>query len=139
MNAVAKPVTGVKPSSTDAFLAKFDEAELASVRHLYEQARDLGTAGGAVSAQVLLGLYNGERFPFDLTELRRLDRVVLQAALTTIAMDARWCRAEVHVVLMAIVRDPLMQWQFERWAYSLGLKGSATQKQIAALRERLAR
>jgi hypothetical protein len=42
-----------------------------------------------VVAKVLLGLFNGRRFPFDLTELRRLDDSVLADCLALMRMDAR--------------------------------------------------
>lgn len=55
-----------------------------------------GTSGARACAGVLLGLYNGSRFPFDLTELRLLDGHLLAAALEVIAGDARQCKMEVH-------------------------------------------
>ena len=47
-----------------------------------------GTSGARAAAGVLLGLYNGERFPFDLTELRVLDPKHLAAAMEVIGADA---------------------------------------------------
>lgn len=58
-----------------------------------------GTSGARASAGVLLGLYNGSRFPFDLTELRVLDGENLEAALAVIRSDAAHCQMEVHVWL----------------------------------------
>lgn len=55
-----------------------------------------GTSGARVAAGVLLGLYNGDRFPFDLTELRALDRHNLDCALAVIGSDAGHCQMEVH-------------------------------------------
>lgn len=55
-----------------------------------------GTSGARAAAGVLLGLYNGSRFPFDLTELRVLDTPICQAALTVIHGDAERCQREVH-------------------------------------------
>ena len=59
----------------------------------------MGTSGARVAAGVLLGLYNGDRFPFDLTELRALDRENLGAALDVIAVDAAGPALEVHRML----------------------------------------
>ena len=56
----------------------------------------IGTSGARAAAGVLLGLYNGNRFPLDLTELRCLDDGLRQAALAVIEADARRCQMEVH-------------------------------------------
>jgi hypothetical protein len=56
----------------------------------------IGTSGARVCAGVLLGLYNGDRFPLDLTELRLLDDELLQAAMEVIHSDAERCQREVH-------------------------------------------
>lgn len=55
-----------------------------------------GTSGARVCASVLLGLYNGARFPMDLTDLRLLDGALLGHALAVIANDATRCQREVH-------------------------------------------
>jgi len=44
----------------------------------------------------LLGLYNGERFPFDLTNLRAIDGALQDDCLAVLEMDAKACRQEVH-------------------------------------------
>lgn len=56
----------------------------------------IGTSGARAAAGVLLGLYNGQRFPLDLTELRVLDAGLLEAALAVIGADASRCQMEVH-------------------------------------------
>jgi len=38
-------------------------------------------------AAFLLGLYNGRRFPFDLTDLRGLDRAIFDDCMTVLRMD----------------------------------------------------
>ena len=58
-----------------------------------------GTSGARAAAGVLLGLYNGDRFPFDLTELRVLDPKLLAVAIDVIAEDAARCEMEVHRIL----------------------------------------
>ncbi len=47
-------------------------------------------------AAFLLGLYNGARFPFDLTDLRCIDRELYEHCMAVLHMDARVCRQEVH-------------------------------------------
>ena len=44
----------------------------------------------------LLGLYNGTRFPFDLTNLRSLDDELFVDCMAVLQMDARACQREVH-------------------------------------------
>ena len=70
------------------------EAGEAALKRLLPIAqRDTGQSG--VVACFLLGLYNGERFPFDLTELRRLDRKIFEDCLAVLRMD--WSpEKEVH-------------------------------------------
>lgn len=46
-------------------------------------------------AAFLLGLYNGTRFPFDLTDLRSIDHAIFQDCLAVLRMDANPQR-EVH-------------------------------------------
>lgn len=111
-------------------LAQFSEEELAALEGLYATAKRLwDTGGGGTCARVLLGCYNGTRFPFDLTDLRRLDDSNLSKVLTVLRMDAR-CRAEVHVILGHMLSDRMVQAQFERWAFDLGLKGRAKKADV---------
>jgi len=49
-----------------------------------------------VVGRFLLGLYNGDRFPFDLTDLRRLDDPIFEDCMHVLRMDARACEREVH-------------------------------------------
>lgn len=46
-------------------------------------------------ASLLLGCYNGTRFPFDLTNLRSLDYTLMEDCLAVLRMDAN-CYQEVH-------------------------------------------
>ncbi len=48
---------------------------------------------------LLLGLYNGNRFPFDLTELRAIDDSLFEDYLAVLRMDARVTRKEIHEYL----------------------------------------
>lgn len=55
--------------------------------------RDTGQS--ARVARLLLGCYNGSRFPFDLTNLRSLDYSLLEDCLAVLRMDANLYQ-EVH-------------------------------------------
>lgn len=48
-------------------------------------------------AHFLLGLYNGQRFPFDLTDLRAVDDELFEDCMAVLRMDARVTRQEVHL------------------------------------------
>jgi hypothetical protein len=114
-------------------LAYFTEAQLAALRRLYElPKRHSGTSGGNAAAKLLLGLYNGRRFPFDLTDLRCFDMVNFEAAITVLRMDAPSCKAEVHTVLDAIYADGLSTGaEFEHWAFNLRLKGRCKKEYLS--------
>jgi len=61
------------------------EGEAALRRLLPIAQSDTGQSG--VIARFLLGLFNGDRFAFDLTEFRRLDRALFDDCLTVLRMD----------------------------------------------------
>jgi len=66
-----------------------------SLRHLFKVAQ--GDSGQCrYIAQFLLGLYNGMRFPFDLTTLRGLDDDLFEHCMKVLRMDARDTKQEVH-------------------------------------------
>lgn len=53
--------------------------------------------GQAVTVRLfLLGLYNGHRFPFDLTNFRGLDGDLFTACMDVLNMDARVTVQEIH-------------------------------------------
>ena len=79
-----------------------------------------GTSGARAAAGVLLGLYNGGRFPFDLTDLRVLDGEHLKAALEVIACDATRCQMEVHDWLNQLSGRTDFGQRFERLAHEFG-------------------
>lgn len=125
-------------NAVSPLLSRFSSEELQALNGLYTTAKRLwDTGGGGACARVLLGCYNGDRFPFDLTDLRRLDEGNLHNVLTVLRMDAR-CRAEVHVILGELLQDRMVQPLFERWAYDLGLKGRAKKAQVEDLWRRAA-
>lgn len=123
-------------TAASPLLSRFSSEELQALNDLYTTAKRLwDTGGGGACARVLLGCYNGDRFPFDLTDLRRLDGTNLNNVLTVLRMDAR-CRAEVHVILRELLQDRMVQPLFERWAYDMGLKGRAKKAQVEDLWQR---
>lgn len=58
----------------------------AALRRLFNVAQgDTGQCGRI--ARFLLGLYNGPRFPFDMTELRGLDHALFADCIAVLRMD----------------------------------------------------
>lgn len=106
-----------------ATLSHYTQDQQDAALHLYHLVKcHLGTGGGNAAAKFLLGLYNGRRFPFDLTDLRVFDADNFADAMTVLQMDARrtWC--EIHVLLNAILgADANTGAEFEHWAYNLKL------------------
>lgn len=73
---------------------KIEKEGEAALRRLFEVAqRDSGQS--RVVAKFLLGCYNGDRFPFDLTDFRALDYDLFDDCLSVLKMDVRPKR-EVH-------------------------------------------
>jgi hypothetical protein len=89
--------------------------------------RHVGTSGARVCAAVLLGLYNGARFPMDITDLRILDGKLLAAALDVIAADSRRCEMEVHCWLNRASGHADFSERFEvlAWEYETFKRGRA--------------
>lgn len=96
-----------------------------------------GSHGGAsVCARLLLGLYNDTRFPFPLTNLRRLDEEHLDAALTVLRMDANPAM-EVHEMLNVLFNTRTMGPRFELLAHNWRLRHACTAAEAKELRERI--
>jgi hypothetical protein len=114
--------------------AHYTDKEILAISLLYETAkRMLDTGGGSRCAKLLLGLYNGNRFPFDLTDLRALDNQRLDAAMVVLRMDAQRTYTEVHQLLNAIYDDGRnVGAELEHWAYTLRLRGRAKKEHITA-------
>ncbi len=74
------------------------DSQISALNRLWKIAN--GHSGQCkVVAKFLLGLYNGTRFLFDLTDLRGLDESIFTDCMTVLHMDARNTYAEVHVLL----------------------------------------
>lgn len=85
--------------------------------------RHHGTSGGRAAAGVLLGLYNGTRFPMDLTDLRVLDNNNLRAAMEVMQEDASRCQMEVHEWLNQLTGRRDFGQRFEHLAHEYRRKG----------------
>lgn len=97
-----------------------------------------GSHGGArVCARVLLGCYNGTRFPFDLTDLRLLDAHVLGDVFSVLAMDSS-PQAEVHELLSRVLGASHMGARFELLACDWRLKHKCKKEEEKDFRERVA-
>ena len=68
--------------------------QLAALQRLWEVANKNSGQCKYVAA-FLLGLYNGRRFPFDLTDFRLLDDDIMKDCLLVIEMDSS-PQKEVH-------------------------------------------
>lgn len=86
-----------------------------ALRRLLPVAQRFTNQGERV-ARLLLGCYNGPRFPFDLTNLRSLDYELMDDCLAVLRMDANAFQ-EVHLyfpnggqVFEQLARD----WGFEK-------------------------
>lgn len=77
---------------------KVDQLQAAGIpalHHLLKVAQG-DTGQSRTVAKFLLGLYNDQRFPFPLVDLRRLDDELFEDCMTVLRMDARACQKEVH-------------------------------------------
>lgn len=117
-------------------LANYTQQQQDALLTLFSVAkRHLGCSGGRTAALVLLGLYNGPRFPLDLTELRRLDASNLSAAITVIQMDAARTHAEVNDILNALLGVNWVGSQLELWAHQLRLPKRCKKEALPSLQE----
>lgn len=72
-----------------------EEAGFEALQRLYAVA--IGPTGQCRHvAGFLLSLYNGQRFPFDPTDLRALDAALFEDCMKVLCMDARITVREVH-------------------------------------------
>jgi hypothetical protein len=93
----------------------------------------VGTSGARAAAGVLLGLYNGTRFPFDLTDLRLLGGDELRAALDVISGDATRCQMEVHAWLNHVTGRRDFGQRFEHLAHEWRRKGKCKREYLDPL------
>lgn len=93
----------------------------------------VGTSGARAAAGVLLGLYNGPRFPFDLTDLRVLDGAHTRAAIEVITADAASCQREVHEWLNLVTGRHDFGQRFEHLAHQVRAKGRCKREGLRPL------
>lgn len=98
--------------------------------------RHPGTSGARAAAGVLLGLYNGPRFHFDLTDLRLLDEENLSAAIAVINADALRCQYEVHSWLNKLTGRTDFGERFEHLAHDYRMKGRCPRSQLRPITPR---
>jgi len=113
--------------------------QLEALMRVYETAqRDHG--GSGVCARFLLSLYNGFRFKFDLTDLRRLDQGLFEACLQVLCLD-RLHHLEVHAQIAVLQGKPtqVLNLEFERWAHTWKVPGRCKKAELDGLAERVKR
>lgn len=93
-----------------------------ALQHFFVLGSEHDHGGARVAARLLLGLYKGDRFPFDLTDLRLLDAANHTRALALLKLDARPAM-EVHVWLNRIYGRVDFGLRFEHLAHRWNLKG----------------
>ena len=83
----------MKVQQDEMFVARVGKPELvASLHRLVELAALSDTGQASVAAKVVLGTYNGDAFPLDLTEIGRLDTALFEDAINVIRL-----RVQHHV------------------------------------------
>ena len=95
--------------------------------------RHPGTSGAKACAGLLLGLYNGRRFPFDLTDLKLLDLAHHDAAIEVIREFAQPFYAEVHDALNQRTHRSDFGPRFEHLAHEYRLKGKCKRDGLVEL------
>jgi hypothetical protein len=110
----------------------------AALVHLWRMAQGFSSSE-KTAARFLLGLYNGYRFPFDLTDLRLFDGGNFKRCMLVLAMD-HMPIAEVHVVLAGLLDRSArnMGAEFEHLAFNHRLKGAAKKAELPMLGEEVA-
>jgi hypothetical protein len=121
-------------------LGHYSQEQQAAAHLLFTTGQQmLDTGGGGTCGRLLLGIYNGRRFPFDLTDLRRLDDARHAAAMTVLHMDSRRTYVEIHTLLDAILAVPSDKSTgntLEVWAHRMGLKGRCKKEYLAETQAR---
>jgi hypothetical protein len=109
-------------------------SELAILSRFFFLAWEHSNGGARVAAKLLLSLYNGPRFPFDMTELRCLDGQMLNDALDLMRFDSR-PRMEVHEWLNQLYGRRDFGERFEHLAHFWRMKGKCKKEHLAEVPE----
>jgi hypothetical protein len=88
------------PASVADGRAGLEQTGIRALQRLFKIANGHSGQCGRV-ARFLLGLYNGYRFPFDLTLLRGVDDATFEDCVRVLRMDAMLVGREVHEYLAA--------------------------------------
>jgi hypothetical protein len=91
------------------------EQEAATLK-LYRLATQHHNGQARYVGRFLVGLYNGQRFPFDLTDLRCLDTSLFMDCLHVLIMDYQ-PKEEIHLVIGRLLGRPV---DFEALAKIVG-------------------
>lgn len=110
------------------------QRELAILSRFFFLAWGHSHGGAKVAAGLLLGLYNGTRFPFDLTDLRLLDAQMLDDALALMRFDAR-LTSEVHEWLNTLYGRDDFGGRFEHLAHKWRKKGKCKKEWLVPVPE----
>lgn len=108
------------------------KAKAAPYKTLFRTAVEMpDTGGGSTCLKLLLGLYNGNRFKFDLTDLRRLDFGAHAAAIVALT-DEVGSANYVHERIAHETGFPLeaIQSKLEWLAYDMGVQGRVKKSQL---------
>lgn len=108
--------------------------ELAILSRFFFLAWGHSHSGAKVAASLLLGFYNGTRFPFDLTDLRLLDAGNLSDALVLMRFDAR-ISMEVHDWLNTLYSRNDFGERFEHLAHKWRKKGKCKKEWLVDVPE----
>lgn len=100
-----------------------------AMAHFFMLATQSDTGHARVAAKVLLAMYNGPRFPLDVSELRVLDAEHTEMALTLLRWNAS-PPMEVHDALDKAYRRSDFGHRFELLAYERGFKGKCTKVNV---------
>ncbi len=100
--------------------------------HFFNLANGHSHGGARVAARLLLGLYNGTRFPFDLTDLRLLDQRHFDMALALMRMDTP-CTMEVHERLNVMFGRRDFGERFEHIAHAWRMKGRCKKEYLVSV------
>lgn len=93
------------------------EQEAAALR-LYTLASRHDNGQARYVGKFLVGLYNGQRFPFDLTDFRCLDTSLFMDCLHVLIMDHQ-PKQEIHMLISRLLDHPV---DFEMFARKVGAK-----------------
>jgi hypothetical protein len=122
--AIVDIIAGERPrmDALDRDLAQITARAMAALQDIEKAINDHPTTGQAKRlVRFLAGLYNGQDYPFDLTELRGLDTKLASACLDYLNYD-RLGIAEVHKHLAKGERD------LHRWLEAYGIEPASNRK-----------